>query len=111
MLKIKLSPRGTKHHIGYRIVVAEARSKYNGNFVDDLGFYTSQTKTLEVDKAAIETWQKNGALLTIGVDKLLNPTKFVKKVKKPVEPKAKVEIKTEAKVEAETEAEVETKKE
>jgi len=87
MLKIKLTPRGTKHHISYRIVVAESRSKYNGNFVDDLGFYTPQTKTLEVDKIKIKEWQTKGALLTVGVDKLLNPDKFPKKVKKPVETK------------------------
>ena len=88
MLKIKLSPRGIKHHRSYRIVVAECRSKYDGKFVDDLGFYTPQTKTLEVSKAKIEEWQKKGALLTVGVEKLLNPAKFPKKIKKPVKTKA-----------------------
>ena len=47
MLKVKLYPRGKKHQITYRIVISEARSKSNGKFVDDLGFYTPQTKTLE----------------------------------------------------------------
>ena len=99
MLKIKLTPRGTKHHISYRVVVAEARSKHNGDFIDDLGFYTPQTKTLKIDKAKISEWQKKGALLTIGVEKLLNPDKFPKKIKKPVKvakaetPKVEEEVK------------------
>lgn len=81
MLKIKLLPRGKKHQITYRIVVSEARSKYNGNFVADLGFYTPQTKTLNLDKEAMATWIKNGAQLTTGVDKLLNPDKYPNKFK------------------------------
>ena len=81
MLKIKLSPRGKKHQITYRIVVAEDRSKLNGKVIDDLGFYTPQTKTFEIDKKKMAQWQKNGAHLTIGVDKLLNPKKHPNKKK------------------------------
>ncbi len=88
MLKIKLAPRGKKHQISYRIVVSEARSKVDGNFTDDLGFYTPQTKTLTIDNAKLADWQKKGAQITLGVDKLLNPDKY------PNKPKAK---KTEAK--------------
>ena len=40
MIKIKLLPRGKKHQITYRIVVAEQRSKSDGKCIDDLGFYT-----------------------------------------------------------------------
>ena len=98
MLKIKLAPRGKTHQITYRIVIAEDRSKLNGPVIDDLGFYTPQTKTLEVDKAGIQEWQRKGALLTVGVDKLLNPAKFPKKIKKPAEVKSedKVEVAKEA---------------
>lgn len=81
MLKIKLFPRGKKHQRSFRIVVAEARSKSNGNFVADLGFFTPQTKTLNIDKEKLNQWIKNGAKLTYGVDRLLNPDKFPKKVK------------------------------
>ena len=81
MLKIKLSPRGKKHQITYRIVVAEDRSKLNGKVIDDLGFYTPQTKTFEIDKKKMVQWQKNGAHLTVGVDKLLNPKKHPNKKK------------------------------
>lgn len=105
MLKIKLAPRGKKHQISYRIVIAQDRSKSNGKFIDDLGFYTPQTKTLQLDKEKMAMWIKNGAQLTEGVDKLLNPSKFPKKVKrvkaeKAAKPKKVDETKVEeAKVE------------
>lgn len=83
MLKIKLAPRGKKHQITYRIVIAEDRSKINGTIIDDIGFYTPQTETFEINKEKLAQWQKNGAQVTLGVDKLLNPDKHprVKKVK------------------------------
>lgn len=94
MIKIKLLPRGKKHQITYRIVVAECRSKSDGKFIADLGFYTPQTKTLELNKDKMAEWQKNGAQLTEGVDKLLNPKKYPKKIKKVKEVKTE-ETKTE----------------
>jgi len=102
MLKIKLLPRGKKHQITYRIVVSEARSKYNGNFVADLGFYTPQTKTLNLDKEAMATWIKNGAQLTTGVDKLLNPDKYPNKFKNEKVAKApKEEVSSESEAKSE----------
>ncbi|HEX8923596.1 MAG TPA: 30S ribosomal protein S16 [Patescibacteria group bacterium] len=91
MLKIKLKQLGKKHQRTYRIIVGEARSKANGSFVDDIGFYTPQTKTLDVNQEKLAKWLKDGAQLTEGVDKLLNPDKFPKKVKKVT-----AEAKTEA---------------
>ncbi len=93
MLKIKLYPKGKKHQITYRIVVSEARSKYNGNFTDDIGFYVPQTKTLNVDHQKLEQWIKNGAQVTLGVDRLLNPDKHprIKKAKVAKEPEVKTE--------------------
>jgi ribosomal protein S16 len=89
MIKIKLSPRGKKHQITYRIVIAEARSKFDGKIIDDLGFYTPQTKTLSLNKEKLADWQKKGAQLTLGVDKLLNPDKYPKKIKIKKEEKPK----------------------
>ena len=103
MLKIKLKPNGKIHQRSFRIVVSPDRSKSNGKFVDDIGFYTPQTKTLQIDKEKMAQWLKNGAQLTEGVDKLLNPNKYprVKKVKPAKEEKIekKIELKTEAKTE------------
>jgi small subunit ribosomal protein S16 len=99
MLKIKLAPRGKTHQITYRFVVAEDRSKLNGKVIDDLGFYTPQTKELQIDKLKMADWIKKGAQVTIGVDRLLNPSKYPKKIKPKVEKekveKVKEEVKTE----------------
>lgn len=105
MLKIKLAPRGKTHQITYRIVVAEDRSKLNGPVIDDLGFYTPQTKAIEVNKEKMATWIKNGAQLTTGVDRLLNPSKYPKPVKVKAE-KVKEEVVEEVKAEETTTEEV-----
>jgi len=98
MLKIKLKSNGKIHQRSFRIVIAPDRSKSNGKFVDDIGFYTPQTKTLKIDKEKLAQWLKNGAQLTEGVDKLLHPDKYprIKKVKK-IEKSEKVEAVEEVK--------------
>ena len=114
MIKIKLLPRGKKHQVTYRIVVAEDRSKSDGKFIADLGFYTPQTKTLEINKESFAQWQKNGAQVTEGVDKLLNPDKYPKKIKRVKETKEEskpvetAEVKTEETTPVETETETKT---
>ena len=95
MLKIKLFPKGKKHQRTFRIVVAEARSKFDGKVVADLGFVTPQTKTLQINKDALSQWIKNGAQVTLGVDKLLNPDKYPKKIKVKEPKEVKPEIKKE----------------
>jgi len=96
MLKIKLLPRGKKHQITYRIVVAQDRSKSDGKFITDLGFFTPQTKTLNLDQTKMDQWIKDGAQLTTGVDKLINPDKYPKKIKKVKEIKPEETKETEA---------------
>lgn len=91
MLKIKLFPRGKKHQRTFRIVVAENRTKYNGNYVADLGFYTPQTKTLDYNKEELARWIKNGAQVTLGVDKLINPSAHPRPVKVKVPKPVKAE--------------------
>ncbi|MEL7665879.1 MAG: 30S ribosomal protein S16 [Candidatus Shapirobacteria bacterium] len=114
MLKVKLQPRGKIHQRSYRIVIAPLRSKHNGKVVAQIGFYTPQTKTLEIDKVALEKWLKNGAQLTTGVDKLLNPDKYPRKKKKQTatatEKKPKIDTET-AKEEVKEEVKEETKNE
>ena len=86
MLKIKLFPTGKKHQRSFRIVVAVDRAKSNGNITDQIGYYTPQIKKIEIDKEKLQKWIKNGAQLTTGVDKLLNPDKYPpKKYKKTKE--------------------------
>ena len=114
MLKVKLQPRGKIHQRSYRIVIAPLRSKHNGKVVAQIGFYTPQTKTLEIDKVALEKWLKNGAQLTTGVDKLLNPDKYPRKKKKQTatatEKKPKIDTET-AKEEVKEEVKEEIKNE
>jgi len=57
------------------MVIDEARSKRDGRFIDDLGFWNPQTKELKIDKEKVEKWIKNGAQLTEGVRKLLKDKK------------------------------------
>jgi len=100
MLKIKLQTRGKKHQRTFRIVLAEARSKADGKFIDDLGSYNPITKEMSLDKDKMKKWIGNGAQLTRGVDKLLNPGKYPKKkkrVKKQVPTEKKVENKSKEK--------------
>jgi small subunit ribosomal protein S16 len=113
MLKIKLKPNGKIHQRSFRIVVATDRSKSDGQFIADLGFYTPQTKTLSLDQKKLASWLKNGAQLTTGVDKLLNPKNHPNKIKKKTETKDKAkskpkkEMAPELKVEKITEVKVE----
>ncbi len=71
MLKVKLFLTGKKNQRCFRIVIAEKRSKRDGKFVDDLGFFNPHTKELKIDQEKLESWQKKGAQLTEGVRKLL----------------------------------------
>lgn len=106
MLKIKLSPRGKKHQITYRIIVAPDRSKFDGKYTDNIGFYNPHTKEIKVDKDKLATWIKNGAKLTDGVGRLLEPDKYPAKKKK--DRSKKEETKTEPKIEVKSEETVKT---
>lgn len=72
MLSIRLFPKGKKHQRTFRIVVAEKRAKLNGNVVENLGFFVPQTKKLKLDSAKLTSWQKRGAKISPGVNKLLS---------------------------------------
>jgi small subunit ribosomal protein S16 len=63
MLKLKLYPTGKKNQIKYRVVVAEARSKREGKYIESLGFYDPQSEpaTIKIDKVKFNQWIKKGA--------------------------------------------------
>ena len=71
MLSIKLKPIGKKGQISYRIVVAEARSKLKGRFVEDLGWYNPYTNEFKVDEEKTKKWLSTGAQATDSVHNLL----------------------------------------
>ena len=63
MLKIKLVRFGKKHQPSYRIVAVEAKSKLNGKYLEQVGFYDPLTKphTVHIDKQKYANWLKKGA--------------------------------------------------
>jgi len=61
MLAIKLKRIGKKHQPAYRFVVAEKRSKVDGRFVEDLGWFNPFTDESKINKERANYWLKNGA--------------------------------------------------
>jgi small subunit ribosomal protein S16 len=76
-LKIKLSRAGATHNPVYRIVVAEARGRRDGRFVETLGTYSPKSKTeqlrFKVERA--DYWIANGATPTDTVRSLYKKAK------------------------------------
>lgn len=72
MLKIKLSRLGKKKQPNYRIIVAEAKSKRDGKYVDLLGTYNPmvEPKEIKINIAKYDEWTKKGAQPTQTVTSL-----------------------------------------
>ncbi len=75
MLAIKLKRIGKKHQASFRIIVAEKRSKVNGRFVEDLGWYNPHTNKSKINIERVSHWIKNGAQPTISLKNLLKKQK------------------------------------
>jgi len=73
MLTIRMRRTGSKKRPFFRVVVSEARSKKEGEFIEVLGFYNPRTKpaVVEINKDRITHWIKNGARPTDSVRTLL----------------------------------------
>ena len=73
MLSIRLRRTGSKKRPFFRVVVSEARSKKEGEFIEVLGFYNPRTKpaVVEINKERIGHWIKNGARPSDSVRTLL----------------------------------------
>ena len=63
MLSIRMRRTGSKKRPFYRLVVTEARSPREGNFIEVLGHYNPRTKpaTVELNRPRIEHWIAQGA--------------------------------------------------
>lgn len=63
-LKIRLSRYGTTHTPAYRIVVAETRSRRDGDAVEQLGSYQPRVSDtpLKINLERIDYWISKGAL-------------------------------------------------
>lgn len=71
MLAIKLQRIGKKHQPGYRLVVAERRSKMIAPPVEDLGAYNPFSKEMTFKKERVDYWISKGAIPTETVYNLL----------------------------------------
>lgn len=62
-LKIRLTRVGAIHNPHYRVVVAEARSRRDGDAVELLGTYAPRNKgkQLDLDLARVDYWIGKGA--------------------------------------------------
>lgn len=76
-LKVKLTRTGRKNDPKYRIIIAEARSKRDGKYVDKIGYYDPipDKHVIEVDTEKLKYWLGVGATFTKGTQRLLR--KFV----------------------------------
>ena len=105
MLAIKLQRIGKKHQPGYRLVVAEKRSKMIAPPVEDLGAYNPFSKEITLKKERVEYWISKGAKLTATAHNLLVSKGFIQgakiaiKMRKSKAEAAEVKGGTEAKVE------------
>lgn len=73
MLVIRMRRVGTTKKPYFRVVVTEARSARESSFVENVGTYNPRTKpaTVEINKARIEHWLKQGAKPSDSVRTLL----------------------------------------
>ena len=73
MLSIRMRRTGSKKRPFFRIVVSEARSKKEGEFIEVLGFYNlrNQPAVFEINKDRVAHWVKLGAQPSDAVKKLI----------------------------------------
>jgi len=70
--------RGKRNQRTFRIIVAEAQSKRDGKYVDELGYWNPHTEEFKVDKKKLKKWISTGAQLTEGAKKLFKNQKITK---------------------------------
>lgn len=76
-LKIRLTRVGSTHNPIYRVVVAEARSRRDGDAIDQVGHYNPRAKGAQVtlDVVRYEGWIKKGAKASDTVHSLYKKAK------------------------------------
>ncbi|WP_457600020.1 30S ribosomal protein S16 [Hydrogenivirga sp.] len=60
-VRIRLAKFGRRHHPIYRVVVMDAKSPREGNYIDILGTYDPKRKVLlDIKPEKIKTWLEKG---------------------------------------------------
>ena len=77
MLKVKLTRTGSKNNPSYRVIVAEARSKRDGRYIELLGHYDPKTNpaTFNLKQDRYQYWIAKGAQPTDTVAQLVKKSK------------------------------------
>jgi small subunit ribosomal protein S16 len=77
MLSIRLRNVGKKHQRSFRVVVQEAKSKLQGKFLEDLGWWNPHTDKAEIKNDRAQYWIGKGAQPSQTVRQLLIKQKAV----------------------------------
>lgn len=72
-VKIRLARHGAKKAPYYRIVVADARARRDGRYIEQIGTYNPCTNpaTVNIDLENVDKWIANGAKPTDTVARLI----------------------------------------
>jgi len=72
-VKIRLARHGAKKAPYYRIVVADARARRDGRFIEEVGRYNPcvEPAMIKLDFEKVDQWVKNGAQPTDTVARLI----------------------------------------
>lgn len=72
-VKIRLARHGAKKAPYYRIVVADARARRDGRYIEQIGTYNPCTNpgTVNIDLESVDKWIANGAKPTDTVARLI----------------------------------------
>ena len=71
MLAIKFKRVGKKGQASFRVVVMEKRTKLQGRYTDDLGWFNPHDDSMQIDKEKVAHWISVGAQPTPTVWNLL----------------------------------------
>lgn len=71
MLSIRLRNVGKKHQRSFRLVVQEAKSKVQGKFLEDLGWWNPHTDKADLKTDRAQYWISKGAQPSQTVRELL----------------------------------------
>ncbi|HLE48591.1 MAG TPA: 30S ribosomal protein S16 [Patescibacteria group bacterium] len=71
MLKIRLSRKGAKNVLFYRIIAIDEMKKRGGKAVDIVGTWDPIKKIKKIDLKKVDYWVAKGAVVTPAVKKLI----------------------------------------
>ena len=76
-VKIRLAHHGAKKHPVYRVVVADARARRDGQIIEQVGRYNPNMdpSVIELDLPRVEDWISKGAQPTDTVKRLIETAK------------------------------------